>query len=324
MLKRNYAIDILIENAESYSEKTRIFALNEAEQAVINDKMVGNIYQTALKRKDIDFDNIPHTKGNVQKFHGYENIVGTLNVLKQLSKKFGIKIDELEVVEDALTNLRANRNTFERSFALDVGFLQMYYNTLVYACIESTSLILSSYVEYVKTINNVDFKLKKGKGIQGNICIENLKKFNKSVKTGEFSKFAKNLLDGNKQNIIGGGAIMTVATIAGIAASIVPVARELIYWAYDSRMKISEYLDQQSKFLEMNKVRLNSSGMSAAQKSGVVAKQGEAINKLEQLSDKIKVNHQLTDKSAGSKLKQDNKQWTINSISDNQDGFMFM
>lgn len=322
MLKRNYVMDILIENAEAYSEKTAIYALNEAEQAVVNDKMVGNIYQSALKRRDIDFDNIPHTKGNVQKFHGYDNIVGTINVLRQLSKKFGIKIDELDVVDDALSNLRAYRGTFERGFALEVGFLQLYYNTLVYACVESTSLILSSYVEYVKSINNIEFKLKKGKGIQGNICLDNLKKFNKSVKTGEFSKFAKNLIDGDKQNFVGGG--LAVGAIIGIAASIVPVARELIYYMYESRMKVSEYLDQQSKFLEMNKFRLNSSNMPAPQRNAILNKQGDAINKLEVLSDKIKVNHQLTNKSAEGKLKQDNKQWTLNSISDNQDGFMFM
>ncbi len=278
MIQRNYMMDILTENATTFSDKAKLNMLTEAEQAVINNKMIGNIYQSALKKRDVDFDNIPLTKGDIQKFNGYDNIMGTLSTLKQLSSKFGIKIEEINVIETAVSNIRVYKSVFERGFALDNDFLMMYYNSLVYACVESTSLVLSSYVEYVKTVNAVDFTLKKGKGIAGNVCINNLKKFNQSVKTGEFSKFTNTMLDKNKQNFVGG----TAATIAiGLAVAIVPIARELIYYAYESRMNISEFLEQQAAFLEMNKVRLNSSEMEAGQRNKVLAKQGEVIKKLE-------------------------------------------
>lgn len=322
MLKRNYVMDILLENAETYSEKMEIHALTEDKQAIINDRMVGNIYQSALKKRDVDFDNIPYTKGDIKKFHGYDNLIASLDIIEQLSKKFGIKIPELEIVGDAISNIRANKGTFERAFGLNIGFLEVYYNTLVCACIESTSLIISSYVEYVKTINTVEFRLKKGKGIQGNLSLDCLKEFNKSVKTGEFGKFAKGIMDKDKQNLLGGG--MAAAAVVAIAASIVPIARELMYFIFESRMRVSEYLDQQAQFLEMNKFRLNSSSMPATERNAILSKQDTAIDKLETLSDKIRVNHQLADKNARNKLKQDNKQWTLNSVNDNQDGFMFM
>lgn len=322
MIQRNYMMDILTENATTFSDKAKLNMLTEAEQAVINNKMIGNIYQSALKKRDVDFDNIPLTKGDIQKFNGYDNIMGTLSTLKQLSSKFGIKIEEINVIETAVSNIRVYKSVFERGFALDNDFLMMYYNSLVYACVESTSLILSSYVEYVKTVNAVDFTLKKGKGITGNVCINNLKKFNQSVKTGEFSKFANTMLDKNKQNFVGG----TAATIAiGLAVAIVPIARELIYYAYESRMNISEFLEQQAAFLEMNKVRLNSSEMEAGQRNKVLAKQGEVIKKLEKYADRVRVNHKLTNKNASNKIKQDNKAWTINSVEDdNSGGFSFI
>ena len=144
MLKKNYCINILLENASSYTERSRIQTLTEAEQAVVNDRMVGNLYQSALKKGTIDFDNIPVSKGDIQKIDGYDNMLGTLDTLKGLSKKFGIKIAEIDIVENAIVNLRTYRGTFEKAFALNVEFLQLYYNTLAYACIESTSLILSS------------------------------------------------------------------------------------------------------------------------------------------------------------------------------------
>lgn len=322
MIQRNYMMDILIENATTFSDKTKLNMLTEAEQAVINNKMVGNIYQSALKKRDVDFDNIPLTKGDIKKFSGYDNIMGTLSTLKQLSSKFGIKIEEIDVIETAISNIRVYKSVFEKGFALDIEFLSMYYNSLVYACVESTSLVLSSYVEYVKTVNSIEFTLKKGKGIPGNVCIDNLKKFNKTVKTGEFSKFANGMINKDRQNFVGGTA---AAVAIGLAVTIVPIARELIYYTFESRMNISEFLEQQSSFLEMNKVRLNSSDMEAGQRNKIITKQGEVIKKLEKYADRVRVNHKLTNKNATNKLKQDNKAWTVNSVEDdNSAGFSFI
>ena len=82
MFKRNYCMDILIENATSYTEKSKIYALTEDQQALVNDRMVGNLYQSALKRKDIDFGDIPNSKGDIEKFSGYANMVATVEMLK--------------------------------------------------------------------------------------------------------------------------------------------------------------------------------------------------------------------------------------------------
>lgn len=323
MLQRNYAMDILVENAVSYSEKQKIYALNEAEQAVVNDRMIGNIYQSALKKRDIDFDTIPNSKGDLKKFSGYGNMVGTLNVVDQLSKKFGIKIPELEIVNTAISNLRTYSNIFEKAFALDIDYLVMFYNTTVYACVEATSLILSSYVEYVKTVNSLEFQLRKGKGVYGNVCINSLDKFNQMVKKGDFTKFANGLINKGKEGFVG----LTTAsamTITALALSIVPITRQLIYYIYDSRMRTAVYLDQQKKFLESNETLLKSTNMDLNKKNEVLKKQARIMDELDSLSDKIRVNSQLADKSANKKIKDDNKEWTLGSVSGNDDGFMFI
>ena len=109
MFKRNECMNILLENATSYEEKSKIYNLTEAEQAIVNDRMVGNLYKSALKRKDIDFGDIPNSKGDIQKFGGYQNMVDTLEILDGLSKKFGIKIVEVKIVEDAVNNIRVQK-----------------------------------------------------------------------------------------------------------------------------------------------------------------------------------------------------------------------
>lgn len=322
MLMKNEGMKILLENATSYEEKAKIYALNESEQAVISDKMVGNIYQSALKRKDIDFDTIPFSKGDIKKFDGYDNMIATLDMVKQLARKFGIKISELDIVETAIGNIRAYRKTFEDGFTFNNDYLILFYNSLIYACVESTSLILSSYVEYVKTINAVEFKIKKGKGMYGNVCIGNLRQFNNSVKSGDFAKFSKNILSKNKQQFLGTGIAATTAL--GIALSIVPILRQLIFYFYESRMNVTQYLEQQAEFLRINQEKMSVDGMNPAEKENVWRKQRETADKLDNLADKIRVNSKISDKNSANKLKQDNKQWTLKTVSGNDDGFMFV
>lgn len=323
MIKRNYAMDILVENATTFTDKSKINMLTESEEAVITNRMVGNIYQSALKRKEIDFESIPLSKGDIQKFQGYDNMIGTLSTVRQLSNKFGIKIEELDVVEDTISNIRTYKSVFERGFALDNEFLILFYNSLVYACVDSTSLILSSYVDYVKTVNAVEFSLRKGKGITGNLCIENLKKFNKSVKTGEFSRFANGMLDKNKQNFVGGAMAGKMALVAVLG--VVPILRELVYQFYDKRMVLAEKLEQQATFLEMNAVRLKASDMPADKRNKVLAKQKDQIKKLEKYADKVRIDSQISNNHAREAIKKDNKDWTINTLSnDNSNGFNFI
>ena len=98
MLERTYCINLLLENATSFTEKAKIHALTEAEQAVVNDRMVGSLYQSILNKKDIDFDNIPYSKGDIKRVPGYDNMIGTLETLRGLANKFGMTIPELNVI----------------------------------------------------------------------------------------------------------------------------------------------------------------------------------------------------------------------------------
>lgn len=328
MFKRNECMNILLENATSYEEKSKIYNLTEAEQAIVNDRMVGNLYKSALKRKDIDFGDIPNSKGDIQKFGGYQNMVDTLEILDGLSKKFGIKIVEVKIVEDAVNNIRVQKRVFEKAYNLNVDFLKMYYQALVLACVDATTLLLASYVEYTKTLNNVEFQVKKGKGISGNICIDSLARFNQSVKDGTFNKFADGLLSKGQENFMGTAiASMTagkaVAAVA-IGASIVPILRGLLFYFYDARMSLADMLNYQRELLDMNAFRLKSADMDAQTRNKILDKQKGYMDKLERMSDKIRVNSQLANKSSANNIKQDNKQWNINNVSNNGDDFMFI
>jgi hypothetical protein len=290
--------------------------------------MVGNLYQSALKRKDIDFGDIPNSKGDLQKFSGYNNMVATLDVLEKLTKKFGMKIPEIQIVEDAINNIRTQRKQFEKGYQLNIDFIKLYYQALVLACIDATTLILASYVNYTKTINNVEFQLKKGKGISGNICLDSLASFNNSIKDGSFNKFANGLLSKKQENFLGGMAAkvatMPIKATVTIATSIVPVLRGLLFYFYDTKMSISEKLAYQKELLEMNKFNLEAEGMDAQTRNKILSKQQKYIDRLSKMSDKMIVTTQLKNKSTVANINDDNKNYNINSVSNDGNGFMFI
>lgn len=319
-----YAINLLLENCTSFREKAEIHALTESEVKQINNAMITNLYKSALDKGYVNFDSIPDSKGDITKYEGYDNLVGSINLLKELSNKGNIKIKEIDILETSVMNIRTYKTQFERGFALGHEFVVMEYNALVYACLEATSTLISSYVDFVKKVDKTEFKIIKGKGLNGNLCLKNLELFNNSVKKGDFNKMMSHLLQSERENFVGTSVGAGVLVVGMITLTIVPLIRELIYYFYYSRMVVSEYLQHQSMFLEMNKVNIESSSLPAKEKNVIIKKQAEYSKQLDKLSDKIKVNSTMSSNKANTNIKNENKEWTLQNVktsSNDDNGF---
>lgn len=314
MHKYGYAIDLLLENCTSFREKAEIHALTESEVKQINNAMITNLYKKALDKAYMNFDEIPESRGDITTYEGYDNMIGSINLLKELSNKGNMKIKELEILETAVMNIRTYKNHFERGFALGHEFVMLQYNTLTAACIESTSALISAYVDFVKKVDKTEFKIIKGKGLQGHLAIKNLELFNNSVKKGDFNKMMTHLLQSERENFVGSSVGAGVLVAGMITLSIIPLIRELIYYYYYSRMVISEYLQHQVMFLEMNRVNVESSSLPAKERNVIIKKQAEYIKTLNKVSDKIKVNSTMAGKQATSAIKSENKEWTLDNV----------
>lgn len=322
---KNGCLEILLENCNSYSEKKNVMAVMESDhQMQLNQVLISKIYRATLDKQYINFDTIPDSKGDITKYTGYQNMIEVVGLLKDLSAK-GTKILCLDTVDKAIANLRQYKDSFIKGFALNNDLLMLQYNTLVYACVESISLILASYVDYIKRVDRVELVLVKGKDIRGNLTLRTLQEFNNSVKDGSFAKFCRGALN-PKENLLGGGAIVAIAVLAGF----VPALREIVYYFYYSKMRCSEYLGHQSMLLELNKSNLaGNSNYDAKTKKQILKKQQEYANTLSQLSDKLKVDSSLSEKKANDEIKKENRGWSLdeikndnNTVGDN--GFSFI
>lgn len=314
----NPCLRIIEENCIDYKEKRKLYEVLEAYGNEMNEKMIGNLYDSTLRRSDIDFDIVEKSKGDITNLAGYENMISSLSLLRSLSMKSKVSIPEIDVIELSISNLKKFSSYFIRAFRMNNDMVKLYYNSLVQSCLECTSLLIASYVDFIKSKNTVTFTIKKGKGIAGNLCLQNLNGFNRSCANGDFTEFIKQMTMGDgmpdegvyvKESLVGAVGLGIAA-----AAMIVPLMRSAIYYFYYSRMKITTFLDQQSTFLELNKANIESMTVDAKTKKEVMKKQNEMIKKFQTLADKIRVNDKMSTSKATSVMKDENKKWTLDNV----------
>ena len=312
------AIDILLENASSFKEKQEILSLTEAESSAVNSNMVGKLYKSVLDKAHINFEDIPRSKGDITAYSGYKHMVESVEILKQLAAKANIRLTDIEIVDKAIANIVAHRNMFELGFKLDKDFVILEYNLLVTACVEATSVLISSYVDFVKRVDTVEFSIINAKHQSGAVCIETLDRFNKSVASGDFAK-AMNYVNKNnsiKESVMGTVALTAVGVVAAVAA-IVTLMRELVFHYFNMRLKLSDYLKMQATFLEMNRNSLIANDRIPAQdKLKIMKKQEDLAGKLAKMSEKLRVDQSMADSKAETQKKAESKGWTLSSVRD--------
>jgi hypothetical protein len=314
MREMNAGLKILMENAKTFSQRNEIMGLMESEMQAVNNSMISNLYKSAIEKAHVDFEDIPESKGDITRYSGYQSMVQSLDIIDEIATKHGVKVPEVETVRDAIKNVALYREQFERGFRMEKEFIVLQYNALVYACVESTSVLISSYVDFVKRPDRVEFSIIRNAKHGGHASVQNLARFNHAVKQGDFTKVMNTVLNSGKEGFVGLDSMVVPALIIGGVLVLVPLVREIIFGYYYSRMRISDYLAQQAMLLEINKQNIQASTMSAKEKNAIIKKQADKITKLRRMSDAIKVDRTMADSKASIEMNKENKNWTIEDV----------
>ena len=96
---------------------------------------------------DIDFGSIPDSEGDITKIQNYELLVDALQDLEDLYTRYRQDLTQINVVKDAIENVKANKGLFIKAFAAKADLPMMTYNTVVLSIVASiTFLIAFKYV----------------------------------------------------------------------------------------------------------------------------------------------------------------------------------
>lgn len=314
---------ILSENETlSYRESKDLQAVLEDVNSPVTRKLEEKLFQSVLDKKHIDFGSIPKSKGNIKDYEGYSAMESTLNTIKDLAteNKAGDVINYVDIVQKAIENISSMSVAYQKGFQFKNEYIAMEYNSYVYFCIEATTALIYSFVEYIKRPDTDTFVMviKNSKLRADEFYFEQLKKFNMVCDTQGVNY--RKMLDSmavSKDNFIGTTAAIGIATVIAAAIAIIPITRAVVYQVYHIRGNISEQLDIQAEFMEMNKscVEANSA-LTVQKKKEIVAKQEKLVKRLRKLSDTIRVKSSKSVEVATRETKNENKSLTIDSIKD--------
>ena len=304
------AVNILRANTP-IEEQYDLTMLLEAAKPQVHSSLLGTLYKQINEFRKVNYEIIDASRGDFKNLSFYDELEKTHKFLKD-----EIKVgEELDIIDTAKHNVIKMKKSFEEGYKLESDVVILLYETTVHAIVDATSVLITvTATSVVKT-----------KEACSRHSLNMLRRFNKAVEKGSLQKA---LRAANEQAFFDSGA-MTIAKEevlatalsalvgAGLILAFIPIIRELVFYFYYTRMKISDYLDQLSMYIKINEVEVrNNPKFDEAKKKDIIEKQNKWIERLDYLSDKIRVNQSRGEREAKEQIKEENAKITVRKVKD--------
>lgn len=306
-------VSSIVMEASSKEDRQYMEKMSKDDIHKVNGQQVQNLYQAIMKKSNIDFGDIPDSKGDIEKVKYYDSTKECLTVLEDLFHKNNISEPNLDVIKLAISNMKRFRPQFMNGFKMKHEFIMLTYNSLVMSIIDGTDALIGSYMDFLVTDNaNYAFNPHLDKK-RSSVALNNLSSFNKYCERNQFGDALNYMLDEHTKNFMGETVLVTGAIIL-LLLNIVPLIREIVYFYYHKRVQMSDYLAMQASFLEMNKLAVQASKKGPSDKKAILKKQEAVIKKMRKLSDKLAIDDVDTNDVVKKVEKEENSVWSLSNI----------
>lgn len=297
--------------------------INEADQSQVLASLTSKMYDHIINKiEDIDYGNIPGTKGDVTKIEKYEDLIDSLDVMKSLLAEYGQKSNPVDVVIEALDNIRSRKDLFERAFKLNIELPIVIYCNMVLAIIQSNAYLISTCVEFIKYPNSDDYQVTVDKmavtRTKDNLVLQNLERFNNSCKKGDFDKSMEYIISSVVKNFVGTSSTVAIACLTILALNIIPILRELVFFFFYTRTKISDYFSIQSELLKINAQSVeHDEYIKSKDRKEISKKQYKIANIFDKIANKVAIDNKQSEVKASKDIKiESNKKYKTDDLLD--------
>lgn len=315
--------------------RKRVLAMNEAEQMSVLTSLTSKLYDNIVSKvDDIDFGEIPMTKGDITKLSNYGKLEECIMLIRNILKEYKQDTAPIDEVSTAIANITARKELFNRAFKLNVEMPIITYNTMVLSVIGSVSFMIANCIEFIKTPNRDNFTITLNKvayaKTKSNLIYSNLKSFNKACAKGDVDKGLNHIIDTYVRNegaiattaaAVGGALLVGGKIVAAIGAifTIYYAIRFAIFLFFYAKMRFSEFLEIQADLLQINAQNVeNDPNMTDEQKKHIVASQMKIVDFFRKIANKLSINGKKAEVEASKEItKEDNEK---SKITDSPDG----
>ena len=314
--KYNYIIKEYYDITDTETRQILV-SVSEADKNQVLSSLTNKLYNDIVdKVDDIDFGTIPMSKGDITKIDNYERLIECVNTLKDIMEEYHQDTkDNIEVISNAINNIASRKDLFMKSFQMNLELPMVIYNTIVLSIVSSVSFMISSCIEFVKSPNKDSFDIEVDKvalkKTKDNVLFDNLKKFNESCRKGQLDKTIDFVIKNNVKNFTGYevGLVLSGIALIGIILNIIPILRELIFFFYYSRVKISDYFDIQADLLQVNAYNVESnSTLSKEERTKIVKKQMKIVDMFRKIANTIGIDNKSSEVKATKEIAKTSKE----------------
>ena len=324
MSKRD--IDLIFREHMDLSDRETVKILstiNEADQNQVLYNLCGKLYEKLIdKVDDIDFGEIPSTKGDITKLSNYTNMMECVDILKNLLKEFKESTSTILEVEKAINNIKKRKELFQKGFRYNVELPIVIYSTMTLSVISSISFLISSCVEYIKMPNKDSFDIVVDRVAlvksKDNLLFKNLSRFNEACVKGQIDSAINDVMKGLEKGFVGEYGFLVGATaLVVLITCIIPLLRELIFFFYYSRTRVSDYFEVQANLLQMNIYNLQSNQeIDKDKKTKIIKKQSKLVDKFRKISNFFAVKAKESENKTDRDIAHDNTKYKTNDVLD--------
>ena len=309
---QNVMVHPIIMEASDLEDKKYMRSMNKQDIKQINANLLQRLYESTLSRNTCDFGEIPKSEGDIEKLKCYKPTMECIALLEDLLKKNRIEEPAIGEVRLAISNLIMLKPYFMDGFKMKQEYVIVVYNTTVMAVIDAVTMLIAEYMNYMVGPIKEPFKLTgKTDKSRGIISIDSLRTFNNLVKDNTIQNTFLDMLNQSRSNLT--GPAVAFAVVAGMIG-ILTVTRQLIFYFYQSRVRMTEYLEMESSFLEANRLSVEASNLPPDKKQKVLAKQDKVILKMRRMADRLKINMEDAGSAAKAAEKKENSGWNLKTI----------
>ena len=300
-----------------------VCAMNEAQQNTLLVSLTNKLYEMVVNKIDsIDYGEIPNTRGDIRRLHNYNELNQCITVLKDIFKEFKEDTEPVEVIENAIANIENYKDLYTACFAGKVGFGMAMYKTMTLSVINATSFMIAVCIEYIKRPGSDGLRIVLDKTgvakVKEHLVYESLKDFNEACRRGDVENALRPMIKNRAQGFVMTAALglKAVLVVGGVLLALIPMIRNLVYFFYAARARVSSYFDLQAKLLEMNAQELenNPDIKTEDDRKEVIRRQLSIAASFHKLSNAIAVDNKGSEVKATNDIKKDSKDYRIDDI----------
>lgn len=268
-------ISVLSEMHElSGVETMKLKRLSEDKHISISNRVMDSMLDTVQKqfKDDPILGDVLKTKGDITVIKKYSDMEDSLNALLSLyassrGSSLPREILDLEVLHNYLLK---NKSLFKKAFDLNLREVEFFYASLCLTLFHTVALCIIRTVKYVKD-GEMHRTVLSG-SIDDPVVMSNLTTVTRNIRSGKVDEFLKTALKEGKSL-----REFVIPTAIGLALWVVWNIRDMVYYFFTARKKVSIWFDSYAVFLEMHAVKTARTNKGAAKKQLNIAKKFHKI-----------------------------------------------